>query len=58
MACSMVLAVFNVNKVSRNGIAVEPMAGQTTGTVSQTLPFECTLTPRSLHSISLIGETV
>ncbi|KAJ7923837.1 cytochrome P450, partial [Mycena leptocephala] len=49
LTCSMILAVFNITKVvhiRNNGVPVEPILGQTTGTVSQPLPFECTVHPR------------
>lgn len=33
LACSMILAVFNISKVYKNGESVVPPVGQTTGTV-------------------------
>ncbi|KAJ6611711.1 cytochrome P450 [Mycena sp. CBHHK59/15] len=54
MTCSMVLAVFNISKESKNGVSVEPRLGQTTGTVSQPLPFNCIVKPRNPQAISLI----
>ncbi|KAJ6585737.1 cytochrome P450 [Mycena capillaripes] len=57
MTCSMVLAVFNIKKVYKNGVTVEPLLGQTTGTVSQPFPFECTVEPRNTAALSLIHGT-
>ncbi|KAJ7723811.1 cytochrome P450 [Mycena metata] len=56
LTCGMVLAVVNVNKIYRDGVAVQPRLGQTTGTVSQTFPFQCVLKPRTALAASLIGE--
>ncbi|KAJ7651122.1 cytochrome P450 [Roridomyces roridus] len=54
LVCSMVLSVFNIRKASKDGVDIEPVLGQTTGTVSQPLPFGCTLEARSEHAIALI----
>ncbi|KAJ6517253.1 cytochrome P450 [Mycena vitilis] len=54
MTCSAVLAVFNIEKVYKDGVAVVPQLGQTTGTVSQPLPFECIVKARNAEVISLI----
>ncbi|KAJ7445117.1 cytochrome P450 [Mycena latifolia] len=54
LACSMILSVFNISKVNKNGVVVEPPVGQTTGIVSQPLPFECSARPRSDQALALI----
>ncbi|KAJ7915213.1 cytochrome P450 [Mycena leptocephala] len=56
LICSTVLFLFNINKASKNGVVVEPAVGQTSGTVSQPLPFECTVAPRSDEARSLINS--
>ncbi|KAF7360816.1 hypothetical protein MSAN_01110600 [Mycena sanguinolenta] len=57
LICSTVLSLFNINKASKNGVAVEPIVGQTSGTVSRPLPFACTVVPRSDEARSLIEVT-
>ncbi|KAF7342508.1 Cytochrome P450 [Mycena venus] len=57
LTCSMILSVFDINKVYKNGLAVEPTLGQTNGTISQPLPFECTVIPRSDQTRALIEST-
>ncbi|KAJ7286948.1 cytochrome P450 [Mycena rebaudengoi] len=54
MACSMILAVFNISKTVENGASVEPRIGQTAGTVSRPLPFECLVKPRNTEVLGLI----
>ncbi|KAJ6543220.1 cytochrome P450 [Mycena vulgaris] len=54
MACSALLAVFDVSKPLENGVFVEPRLGQTTGTASHPFPFKCSVTPRSARALELI----
>ncbi|KAJ7720371.1 cytochrome P450 [Mycena maculata] len=54
MACSAILAVFDVSKARENGVPVEPSVGQTTGTVSWPLPFKCSVEPRNARALALI----
>ncbi|KAJ7104566.1 cytochrome P450 [Mycena crocata] len=54
MACSAILAVFNVSKPFENGAFVEPNLGQTTGTASHPFPFKCSVTPRNTRVLELI----
>ncbi|KAJ7607078.1 cytochrome P450 [Mycena polygramma] len=54
MACSAILSVFNISKVCKDGVAVEPRLGQTSGTVSHPLPFACMVEPRSARALELI----
>ncbi|KAJ6517251.1 cytochrome P450 [Mycena vitilis] len=54
MACSALLSVFNISKVCRDGVVVEPRVGQTSSAVSHPLPFECTVKPRSARALELI----
>ncbi|KAJ7174155.1 cytochrome P450 [Mycena crocata] len=54
MACSAVLAVFNISKAHENGVFVEPRLGQTAGTVSHPLPFKCSVEPRNARALELI----
>ncbi|KAJ7488325.1 cytochrome P450 [Mycena latifolia] len=57
LICSTVISLFNINKASKNGVVVEPAVGQTSGAVSQPLPFECTVLPRSDQARSLVDIT-
>ncbi|KAJ7490452.1 cytochrome P450 [Mycena latifolia] len=54
LASSMILAVFDISKVYKEGVAVEPRLGQTTGMISQPVPFECCVKPRSDEALALI----
>ncbi|KAJ7022577.1 cytochrome P450 [Mycena alexandri] len=54
MACSAILAVFNISKIRKNGVFVEPKLGQTSTTVSHPLPFECLVEPRNHRALALI----
>ncbi|KAJ7445082.1 cytochrome P450 [Mycena latifolia] len=57
LACSMILAVFNISKLNKDGVAVEPPVGQTTGIVSQPLQFECSVKPRGDRALALLQGT-
>ncbi|KAI0332486.1 cytochrome P450 [Cubamyces sp. BRFM 1775] len=46
-ACSMVLAVYNVSKATRDGRLVEPSMQGTGTLISHPLPFRCSITVRS-----------
>ncbi|KAF8165086.1 cytochrome P450 [Crassisporium funariophilum] len=54
ISCAMSLAVFNIGKCVENGLVVEPVHENTTGTISHPKPFRCSITPRSEKAISLI----
>ncbi|KAJ7251022.1 cytochrome P450 [Mycena rebaudengoi] len=54
MACSAILAVVNISKARKKGVAIEPPVGQTAGTVSHPLPFNCSVEPRSVRALALI----
>ncbi|KAF9569422.1 cytochrome P450 [Agrocybe pediades] len=54
ISCVMSLAVFDVSKCVENGIVVEPVHDNTTGTISHPVPFKCCVKPRSEKAISLI----
>ncbi|KAJ7722449.1 cytochrome P450 [Mycena maculata] len=54
MACSTILAVFNITKARENGVVVEPPVGQADGTVSHPLPFKCRAEPRNARALALI----
>ncbi|KAJ6533305.1 cytochrome P450 [Mycena vulgaris] len=54
LACSSILAVFNISKARENGVFVEPPLGQTTGTVSHPLSFKCVVEPRNTRALELI----
>ncbi|KAJ7899725.1 hypothetical protein B0H13DRAFT_1622609, partial [Mycena leptocephala] len=56
LICSTVLFLFNINKASKNGVVVEPAVRQTSGTVTQPSPFECTVALRSDEARSLIDS--
>jgi len=50
----MSLAVFDISKVVENGITIEPVHENTTGTISHPKPFKCSIKPRSEKAVSLI----
>ncbi|KAH9482477.1 Cytochrome P450 monooxygenase 208 [Psilocybe cubensis] len=54
ISCVMSLAVFNVSKCVENGVVIEPVHGNTTGTISHPEPFKCSIKPRSEKAVSLI----
>ncbi|KAJ6552768.1 cytochrome P450 [Mycena capillaripes] len=54
MACSAILAVFNISKAHENGVVIEPPVGQTAGTISHPLHFKCSVEPRSARALALI----
>ncbi|KAJ7200297.1 cytochrome P450 [Mycena pura] len=54
MVCSAFLAVFSISKATKNGALAEPALGQTSGTVSHPLPFECSVEPRNDEALRLI----
>ncbi|KAJ7078024.1 cytochrome P450 [Mycena belliarum] len=54
LACSALLAGFEITKARENGVVVEPRAGQRTGIVSRPFPFKCSVKPRSVKALELI----
>ncbi|KAF9463430.1 cytochrome P450 [Collybia nuda] len=54
ISCAMSLAVFDISKYVENGVVVEPVHENTTGTISHPKPFKCSIKPRSQKAISLI----
>ncbi|KAJ7101797.1 cytochrome P450 [Mycena epipterygia] len=54
MACSAILAVFNISKARENGVIIEPRVGQSAGTISHPFPFKCSVEPRSARALELI----
>jgi len=54
ISCAMSLAVFDITKVVENGVTIEPVHENTTGTISHPKPFKCSIKPRSEKAISLI----
>jgi cytochrome P450 len=54
ISCAMSLAVFDITKVVENGITIEPVHENTTGSISHPKPFKCSIKPRSEKAISLI----
>ncbi|KAJ7215354.1 cytochrome P450 [Mycena pura] len=54
MACSTILAVFNISKMQQGGVVKEPRLGATSGTVSHPLPFECEVKIRSAQALELV----
>ncbi|KAJ7270547.1 cytochrome P450 [Mycena rebaudengoi] len=49
-----ILAVVNISKAREKGVVIEPPVGQTAGTVSHPLPFNCSVEPRSARALALI----
>ncbi|PPQ72980.1 hypothetical protein CVT25_004560 [Psilocybe cyanescens] len=56
ISCAMSLSVFDITKYSSNGVVVEPVQEQTTGTISHLKPFKCLITPRTPKAVSLIND--
>ncbi|KAK0242387.1 cytochrome P450 [Armillaria nabsnona] len=54
ISCAMSLAVFDISKCVENGVVVEPLHEQTSGTISHPKPFKCDIKPRSHKAVSLI----
>ncbi|PPQ79518.1 hypothetical protein CVT25_003400 [Psilocybe cyanescens] len=54
ISCVMSLAVFDVAKCVENGVVIEPVHENTTGTISHPKPFKCSVKPRSEKAVSLI----
>lgn len=54
ISCAMSLAVFDISKCIENGIIIEPVHENTTGTISHPKPFKCSIKPRSQKAVSLI----
>lgn len=54
IACVTSLAVFNIAKAVEDGVVIEPLHENTSGTISHPKPFKCSITPRSEKAISLI----
>ncbi|KAF8961871.1 cytochrome P450 [Flammula alnicola] len=51
---AMSLAVFDITKISKDGVITEPVHEQITGTISHPKPFKCSITPRSSKAAELI----
>ncbi|KAF7333187.1 Cytochrome P450 [Mycena venus] len=58
LACSAILAVFNISKACENGVVIEPHVGQTTSTASHVLPFKCVVEPRNAQTLELIQSGI
>ncbi|KAG6836101.1 hypothetical protein H0H93_011374 [Arthromyces matolae] len=70
ISCAMTLAAFDISKATEDGVVIEPVHGNTNGTIrhvhfinlghlvltpsSHPTPFECTIKPRSQKAVSLI----
>ncbi|GLB33469.1 putative cytochrome p450 [Lyophyllum shimeji] len=54
ISCAMSLAVFDISKCVENGVVIEPVHENTTGTISHPKPFKCSIKPRSQKAVSLI----
>ncbi|RDB20518.1 hypothetical protein Hypma_012422 [Hypsizygus marmoreus] len=54
ISCAMSLAVFDISKYVENGVVIEPVHENTTGTISHPKPFKCSIKPRSQKAVSLI----
>ncbi|KAG7441676.1 cytochrome P450 [Guyanagaster necrorhizus] len=51
------LAAFNITKArDENGVIQEPVPGQVSGVLSDTLPFNCVIKPRSEKAVHLVNE--
>ncbi|KAK0484301.1 cytochrome P450 [Armillaria luteobubalina] len=57
IAMARLLAVFNITKaMDKNGVLQEPVPGQVAGVLSDTLPFNCVIKPRSEKAAELVNE--
>ncbi|KAF8812810.1 cytochrome P450 [Phlegmacium glaucopus] len=57
IACAMILSVFDISKYStKDGIIIEPVIGQTAGTISHPEPFKCSILPRSQKALDIINS--
>jgi len=54
ISCAMALAVFDITKWAENGVVIEPVNDNTTGTISHPKPFKCSIKPRSEKAVQLI----
>ncbi|KAG6915061.1 hypothetical protein DXG01_013668 [Tephrocybe rancida] len=54
ISCAMTLAVFDISKAREGGVPIEPVHGNTNGTISHPTPFKCSIIPRSQKAVSLI----
>ncbi|KAH6915204.1 cytochrome P450 [Coprinopsis sp. MPI-PUGE-AT-0042] len=52
--CATALAVLDVSKSIENGVVIEPIHENTTGTISHPKPFRCSIKPRSEKAVALI----
>ncbi|KAJ7648325.1 cytochrome P450 [Mycena polygramma] len=53
-----ILSTFHINKaVDKDGIVVEPTYEYSLGLISEPLPFECSITPRSPQAVEIIQAT-
>ncbi|EAU84306.1 cytochrome P450 [Coprinopsis cinerea okayama7 len=52
--CATTLAVVDISKRIENGVIVEPVHENTTGTISHPKPFKCSIRPRSEKAVFLI----
>jgi cytochrome P450 len=55
ISCAMSLAVFDITKYSKDGVVVEPVVEQKTGTISHPKPFKFSIKPRSQKALDLIN---
>jgi len=55
ISCAMSLAVFDIGKYSKDGVVVEPVVEQKTGTISHPKPFKFSIKPRSQKALDLIN---
>ncbi|KIY45954.1 cytochrome P450 [Fistulina hepatica ATCC 64428] len=58
MSAAASLAVFDISKPVENGVVIEPVCDNTTGTISHPKAFKCTIRPRSEATIDLIQSEV
>lgn len=56
ISCAMALAVFDISKCVENGVTIEPVHENTSGTISHPKPFKCSIKPRSEKAVTLIQE--
>ncbi|KAG1804497.1 cytochrome P450 [Suillus subaureus] len=56
ISTAMSLAVFDISKVVEKGVEITPEVDHTSGTISHSRPFKCSIKPRSTKTIALVQQ--
>ncbi|KAJ3936904.1 MAG: cytochrome P450 [Lentinula lateritia] len=55
--CVTSLAILDIDKCNENGVVIEPVNDQTSGTISHPKPFKCSIKPRSPKAVALVQSS-